>query len=78
MSLEEAIGSLRIYEEKLSDRKARREEKLLLPKALGKPKKYNEGSSVGRGHGQKWRGGRGRGRDDSKQYEHEDKERPRD
>ena len=35
MSLEEAIGSLKIYEEKLLDWEAQREEQLLLSKAMG-------------------------------------------
>ena len=37
MSLEEAIGSLKIYEEKLRDREAWREELLCLSKATWKP-----------------------------------------
>ena len=78
MSLEEAIGSLKIYEEKLQDREARREEQLLLSKAAGKQKKYEESSTRGRGRGRGWRGGRGRGRGDGKQNEHGDEERPRD
>ena len=78
MSLEEAIGSLKIYNEKLQDREAWREEKLLLSKAAGKPKKYEKSSTRGRGHGHGWRGGRGRGRGDGKQHEHGEKERPRD
>ena len=78
MSLEEAIGSLKIYKEKLRDREARREEQLLLSKATGKPKKYEESSTGGRGHGRRWRGEQGRGRGDGKQHEHGDEERPRD
>ena len=39
MSLKEAIGSSKIYEEKLRDREARREEQILLSKAAGKQKK---------------------------------------
>ena len=35
MSLEVEIGSLKIYEEKIKARKARREEQLLLSKARG-------------------------------------------
>ena len=35
MSLEVEIGSLKIYEEKIQARKARREEQLLLSKAWG-------------------------------------------
>ena len=57
MSLEEAIGSLKIYEEKLRDQEARREEQLLLSKAAGKQKKYEESSTRGRGRGRRWRGG---------------------
>ena len=76
ISLEEAIGSLKIYEEKLQDREARKEEQLLLSKVVGKPKKYEEISSCGRGRGRGWREGRGRG--DGKQHEHGDAERPRD
>ena len=45
MTLEEAIGSLKIYEEKLQDWKSRREEKLPLSKAVEKPNKYDEGGS---------------------------------
>ena len=78
MSLEEAIGSLKIYEEKLRDREARREEQLLLSKAAGKQKKYEESNTRGRGRGRGWRGGRGRGRGDGKQHEHGEEERPRD
>ena len=44
---EEAIRSLKIYEEKLRDQEARREEQLLLSKAMGKPKKYEESSPRG-------------------------------
>ena len=57
MSLEEAIGSLKIYEEKLRDREARREEQLLLSKAARKQKKYEESNTRGRGRGRGWRGG---------------------
>ena len=77
MSLEEAIRSLKIYEEKLRDREARREEQLLLSKSAGKQKKYEESSTRGRGRGRGWRGGQGRGRGDGKQHEHGDEERPR-
>ena len=76
MSLEEAVGSFKMYEEKLQDREARREEQLHLSKTTGKPKKYEESSTRGRGHGRGWRGGRGRGRGDGKRHEHGDEERP--
>ena len=76
MSLEEAIGLLKIYEGKLRDREAPREEKVLLSKAVGKQNKYEESSTRGRGCGRRWRGGRGRGRGDGKQHEHGDEVRP--
>ena len=78
MSLEEAIGLLKIYEEKLQDREAQREEQLLLSKAAEKQMKYEESSTCGRARGRGWRRGQGRGRGDGKQHEHEDEERPRD
>ena len=67
-----------MYEEKLQDREALREDQLLLSKATRKPNKYEEGSSHGRGRGQGWRGGQGRGRGDSKQHEHGDEAIPQD
>ena len=42
MSLEEAIGSLKIYEEKLCDQEAWREERLLLSKAVGNQRHMKE------------------------------------
>ena len=56
-TLDEVVGSLKIHEDKMNDRSAKREAKALLARALGKMKKKDDDSSQGRGRGR----GRGRG-----------------
>ena len=51
LTLDEVRRSLKIHEDKLKDRSAKREEKALLARALGKLKKKEDDSSHGRGRG---------------------------
>ncbi|XP_078444223.1 uncharacterized protein LOC144713503 [Wolffia australiana] len=78
MTLEEAVGSLKIHEDKLKDRQSRREEQVLLARAIRKGKKKDKDkNSRGRGRG---RGeGRGRGQsNDGKGWSKDEDYRPRD
>ncbi|XP_078437386.1 uncharacterized protein LOC144707943 [Wolffia australiana] len=78
MPLEEVVGSLKIYEEKLQDRVSRREEQVLLAKALGKSKKPSLEGSFGRARGRGRSRGRGRGKGRGRNDDNVDEERPRD
>ena len=73
LTLEEVIGCLVAYEEKLQDRLLRREEKALLTKASTKKDQEasNRGRGRGRGRGQGWHS-QGNGK------KPEDGEKPRD
>ncbi|XP_078435019.1 uncharacterized protein LOC144706015 [Wolffia australiana] len=63
MTLEEAVGSHKIHEGKLKDRQSRRDEQVLLARAIRKGKKKDEDeNSRGRGCGRGRSKGRGRGR----------------
>ena len=68
ITLEEVIGTLKVHEDKIKTRSAKREDKALLAKAFIKDKVYD--FSNGRGHGR----GCGKGRDRNKNKSNEDGE----
>lgn len=81
-SVEEILETLKIHEDKLKDRLAKKEEKALLSRALNKDKSKESKTSISRGRG-KGRGrgrghGRGRGKSSSKVQDSDDDEKPRD
>ena len=78
LTLDEVLGSQKIHEDKLKDRFAKREEKSLLARALGKLKKKEDDSSHGRGRRRGKNRGRGRGRSSYSKdnLEDEDEQKP--
>ena len=76
MTIEEVLGSMRVYESRLIERDNREEEQALLSKASKMTKKFDRGqTSRGRGRiGQRGRG-RGRGRGRQKKAENDEGEK---
>ncbi|XP_078435013.1 uncharacterized protein LOC144706003 [Wolffia australiana] len=79
MTLDEAIGSPKLHEDKIKHCRVKRDEQVLLAKAMGKIKKYNGESSRGRGQGRGRGHGRSRGRGyGGRGYDNHDEEKPHD